>query len=142
MMIAAQGPTSWSLDVSRQPNEKPEAPRRTGAYVAFGIAGVSVATGTITGILALNAASAVKADCTPIPGSEELRCGERGANAAKRGKTTSTISTVAFGTAIAAGATGVILLLTSKPDDTKKATVRFVPMASGDTAGGMLVGTM
>lgn len=139
--VGTTSTTSWALDVS-QPVEKPEGPSHTGAFVAFGIGGAGVAIGTVTGILALNAASVVKADCTPAAGTEELRCGARGADAAKRGKTTSTISTVAFGTAIAAGATGVILLLTGKPADTKKGNVRFVPMATDQAAGGFIVGTM
>ena len=140
--------TSWTLDTrAAEKAEKADSGRRTASYVAFGVAGAGIAVGTVSGIIALNAASAVKSDCTPIEGTSQLRCGERGADAAKRGKTTSAISTVGFGTAIAAGATGLVLFLTSSPSAPaasaeKKTGFSVLPMAGTDIAGATIIGRM
>lgn len=72
-------------------------PSRTFAYVAGGIGVAGLVTGTITGLVTMNAASAYKDHC------HFGKCDPEGLSAASTGRTTSVVSPIAF----AVGAVGI-----------------------------------
>jgi hypothetical protein len=95
----------------------PDSAGRTRGYVALGVAGVSGAVGTVTGILAITR----KPDC---PGNS-CRADQRDdADASER---FGNIATVSFAVGIAAGAYGLWELLSSAPapSDTRQAGVHI-----------------
>ncbi|HEX2677875.1 MAG TPA: hypothetical protein VHM19_14580 [Polyangiales bacterium] len=81
------------------------SPRRSAAYVLFGVSGAMLITGAVTGVLALGRASVVNDEC------EGSKCSTRGLRAASAGKALFTMSMVGLGTALATGGTGLYLWL-------------------------------
>jgi hypothetical protein len=103
--------------LERETNLK-EKRNRTLAYVAFGVSGVSLATGAAAGILWLKARRDVKADCGALTCDAQSDSEDSRFTADKRRYDTfGTISGIGFVAGIAGAATGAALLLIEpKPD--------------------------
>jgi hypothetical protein len=82
------------------PSKKSNVP----AYVAFGVGGVGLITGAVTGIMALSKEGSLECPNNHCPPSEhdELDSAE----------TLATVSTISFGVGLAGAAVGVVLLMT------------------------------
>jgi hypothetical protein len=101
--------------------------RRTLALVAAGVGVAGLATGAVTGLFAIDAASTYKTHC------ENGVCDPDGMDAASTGRTMSVVSPVAFGVgAIGAIASGYLFLSEPKP---ARPAVGIVPTASPQGAG-------
>jgi hypothetical protein len=112
---ASSSPSSSSASSSSAP--EPQGPSRGPAYAAFGVGTVGIGVGAVAGLVAMNAASTVKDSCPGghCPTSDGL-------DAASRGRTMATVSTIGFGIGIAGAAIGTYLLL-STPNATTTATI-------------------
>jgi hypothetical protein len=97
--------------------------RTIGIFTAGGVGIAGLATGAITGGLALGKKSIVDEHC------EETRCDHEGKLAADSGKTLSIVSTVGFGVGIAGVATATILWLVGPSD--KKANQAKLAIQAG-----------
>jgi hypothetical protein len=85
----------------------PPPPSKVPAYVAFGGGGVGLLVGAVSGGLALETASDVRAVCGPGPNCPHP--GER--SAASAAKTEAWVSNAGFFVAIAGAVTGTVLLM-------------------------------
>jgi hypothetical protein len=91
-------------DVASASDSSPTA-RRWG-WISLATGSVALATGAVTGILAIHASNVVKSEC-----DARHACSQAGLDANAAGPTYTTISTVAFGLAAAAGGVGTYLLI-------------------------------
>lgn len=113
------------------PAAAPSGPNRTPAYIAFGLGGVGLLVGGITGIVAMSKESSLECPDHHCPPSQHDKLDSANAMA--------TLSTVGFGVGIAGAAIGTVLLLTTgksqaeTPPATAKWTAR--PFVSGHVAG-------
>jgi hypothetical protein len=99
--VAAGAPAAPPPDVAPVPAQPSGHGQRTLGFVLGGVGVAGLATGAVTGLLALDRASTVKAHC---PG---LACDPQGLSAASQGQwlaSTSTIAFIAGGVLVAAGA--------------------------------------
>jgi hypothetical protein len=106
------------------PAEAPEAatrPSRAPAYAALGIGAAGIAVGTVTGLMALSAASSVKSECPDKQCSPQTL--QAGQDDGQRAKTMSLVSTIGFGVGIAGAAIGTYLLLKPSPSTSVTPTV-------------------
>lgn len=87
------------------------APDYTLAYVGFGVAGVGVAAGTVTGILAYSRFGRATDHCDEVA----KECGPAGRDDLAASKTWGLLSTVGFGVGAAGAALGGYGLMTAKP---------------------------
>jgi hypothetical protein len=95
--------------------------------IGFGVAGVGLAVGAITGIITLSTASTVKDSCKP-----DGRCPASAQSDLDSAKTTGTISTIGFAVGLAGAAVGVIGIIISKPStETPRTGFRIVPTIDG-----------
>lgn len=85
------------------------APDYTLAYFGFGVAGVGVAAGTITGIVAYARFENAKEDCDQVA----KECGPAGRDDLAEAKSWALLSTVGFGVGVAGLAVGTYGLMTS-----------------------------
>lgn len=92
----------------------------TGVWVTTAIAGVGLVTGTVFGFLALSAQSDFDSNPT--------------ADAADRGETFALVADLAFGVAIAAGVTAIVLYATDRPAAEAEGDVDAEPTARRDQA--------
>jgi hypothetical protein len=112
----------------------PPAPgrgRRTVGFVLGGIGVAGLATGAVTGLLALNRASTVKSHCP------DLACDPQGLSAASQGQwlaPTSTVAFVAGGVLVAAGAYFVFF------GGGHSSSVALAPAIGPQTGGALLRG--
>jgi len=112
--------------------EEPRSTGRTSAlvYVGFGGAAIGVALGTVTGIIALGAASTAKEQCP------RGVCTDASArDDAESGKTLGTVSTIAFIAGGAFAAVGLYGLVWGTPKSSASVAVSFAP------GGGLVRGT-
>lgn len=86
----------------------PSRPLRPLGVVALGVGAAAIATGAITGVLALGRASVIQdqSHC-----DDELRCDQEGVDAAGEGSTLATVSTIGFVVGGVAAVAGVVMLL-------------------------------
>jgi hypothetical protein len=84
-------------------------PKRTWAWVSAGVAVTGLATGAITGLMTISAASTYKDHCT------DGECDQDGLDAASTGRTTRWVSPIGFGIGIAAGIVSAWLFVSSSP---------------------------
>lgn len=111
------------------PVTRESEPDRTLAYVAFGAGGVGLATGIVTGILALSTRSDILAGCpdlkcSPTNDAEYARYEDD----RSRYRLLGTVSGVGFGVAIAGAATGIALLLTEGDGASSTEQARITPI--------------
>lgn len=102
-------------------------PNRTAAYVAFGVGGAGLLTGTITGILAMTKEGSLECPDNHCPPAEH--------DALDSAKTLATISTIGFGVGLAGAATGVVLWMTGSKAEASVGSVRARPWIAGHTMG-------
>jgi hypothetical protein len=88
------------------PAREPSDRWRALTFGALGIGGIGIATGTITGIMAINAADTYKEHC--VNGA----CDPEGLSAAETGRTVSVVSPIAFAVGAAFAALGAALFFT------------------------------
>jgi hypothetical protein len=114
------------------PPETPAAGRQWSpwVYAGFGLAGVGVVVGSVTGGLAISKGSSVAGQC------EGLRCPTSVDGDLQSGRTLATVSTVSF-IAAGVGAVGgvVALLLSPRGEKTAQTGVSVAPWASIGSAG-------
>ncbi len=84
-------------------------PRRTLAYVAFGVGVVGLGVGTYTGLVALHHKSDLSSACHP-------ECPQSSADELSSWRTNRTVSWVSYGVGVAAAGAGILLLTLGKPD--------------------------
>jgi hypothetical protein len=101
-------------------------PRRTGAWVSFGVGAVGLATGIGAGIVATNAHAEAERECS---GDVCVR-GSAGDAAAQRFRDFRVVSTLGYAVGAAGAGAGITLLLLAKRDDR-------VIVALRPTLGGM-----
>jgi hypothetical protein len=115
-------PPAAATDAAYRPRQKSET-RRILSYVAFGVGGVGLVTGGITGSLALRKRSDLKSDCI---GS---RCPSSSQKKIDRYHTYGTISGIGLGLGIAGLGAGLVLLLTEpKAEETGGAGFQVRPL--------------
>jgi hypothetical protein len=122
------GPT---LDVDTKQTGRSRSPLGVG-LIAVGAAGI--ATGLATGALALSAKKTVEDGCDVTKA-----CTQEALDAADRGRTAATISTIAFGVGLAGTAAGLFVLLSGKADARAPAAVRRAPVEAAVLPGGAFV---
>jgi hypothetical protein len=83
------------------------SPLRTLGWISVGTGSAALVIGAVTGLLVLDAKNDVARECDAA-----RACSQEGLDALQSGPTYSTVSTISFVTAAAAGAIGVYLLLT------------------------------
>jgi hypothetical protein len=116
--------------VSPQPRPAPATSPLV--WIGFGIAGVGIATGAVTGAMSLSKASSVKDQC------DDTRCPRTVQSDLDSGKTLGTVSTIAFGVGIVGLAIGVVGLVSGgrSTEAPKAASKSFVtPYFGGLSAG-------
>jgi hypothetical protein len=122
-----------------QPHDEPVAARAAGgglptyAWVGFGVAGVGVAVGTVTGLMSLGAASDAKKLCT---GNACLPAAQSKIDSSI---TFANISNVGFAAGIVGAAIGVVGWLTHRSPEAAPPHARIEPWVGRD--GGGLRGT-
>ena len=121
---AGAPPTTKAIDHPPPPAPAPGAHtgRPVYGYVLLGAGAVGLATGAITGILALSRAGTVKDHCGP----DYATCDAASADAAKEGKTFATVSTVGFIAGAALAGAGLYFLLTA-PTSSKGTALTLSP---------------
>ena len=87
--------------------DRAKKPSPVPIFVAAGIGVVAVGIGAVTGLLAAGKKDTIDQHCI------DTRCDTTGKQAADDAKSLATISTIAFGVGIAAGATAIVLVLLS-----------------------------
>lgn len=88
-------------------------------FVALGIGAAGLALGSVSGLLAFDATSDVRAHC-----DGDLRCDPQGLDAGSRARSWSTVSTVAFAVGLAGVAVGAYFLIVAPhPSDVSAPTV-------------------
>jgi hypothetical protein len=92
--------------------------RRTLGVALLGIGTAGLVTGAVTGAIALAAKKTVDSGC-----DSDKRCSSEALDAADRGRTASTISTIAFSAGVVGTVAGVYFLLT-RGSDAKSAALR------------------
>ena len=97
---ASPAPSSWH----------PPAPDRTAAYVAFGVGGAGLVTGTVAGVLALGAASKAHDGCP-----NQVCTSQEGVDAAGRARTLGLVSTIGLGVGVVGVAAGTYLWIKASP---------------------------
>ena len=120
-------PALAGVPVETPVSPPPEAPkqtglsgRRIGAFAAFGVGGVGLVMGAITGGLALGKKSTVDQNCGI--GGDPTACNHTGATAADGLKTLGTVSTVGFVLAGVGVGAGLALFFTEPKPQTATAT--------------------
>jgi hypothetical protein len=115
--------------------EKPathDTARKATILAGFGTAAVSVAVGSISGILTLSRAGSLKDACTP-----DGRCPATSQSDLDSASTLGTVSTVMFGVALVGVAVGTATYVLWKPNpsavasDSRPGGVRILPCATG-----------
>ncbi len=106
-------------------------PRRALAFVTGGLGIAGIATGAVTGIIAINAASTYKDHCT------DGICDPEGLDAAATGRSVRIVSPVAFAVGAAFGAASVYLFLTSR----NRSSARIAPVVTPFGGGLGVLGT-
>jgi hypothetical protein len=128
---ASGAPVASAPDVAPAPAQPSGGVRRTLGFVLGGVGVAGLATGAVTGLLALDRASTVKAHC---PG---LACDPQGLSAASQGQWLASTSTVAFiagGVLVAAGAYFVFF------GGSRSSSVAIAPAVGPQTGGAILQG--
>jgi hypothetical protein len=97
------------------------------------LGGAGIATGLVTGAVALSAKNTVQNGCDPLK-----NCTDEAVEAADRGKTAANISTVAFTVGLVGTAAGVFVLLLNKGDGKTAAPAR-PPVEATLVPGGAFV---
>lgn len=133
-----------TLDVSKEEKKKVEAPPppppppppeksaflRPMPLVGFGLAGVGLLAGSITGAMTLSKASAIKGDC------DGDRCPRSKSDDISSAKTLGLVSTISFAVAGVGAAVGVVgLLMKPSPPKEDAAKVRVSPWIGLGSAG-------
>ncbi len=126
----AKEPTAKKTNVIA-PSSAPDGDIPTTAYVAGGVGVVGVAVSAITGVMALSKKSAMKDHC-----NERVECDAEGLDAARAGRTLSSVSTVAFAVGAVGLGVGGYLALTSGPKATG-VSVRATPGGAALGWGGV-----
>jgi len=101
---------------------------RTLAYIVGGIGLVGLATGGVTGGLALSKKKTIDDHCV------ETRCDHEGKQAADSAKTFALISTIGFAVGAAGLAASAVLLITA-PSSSEKGVARIGPKSGSRTSG-------
>lgn len=114
-------------------DEPGRRPSRTWVYIATGIGLAGIATGTVTGIVAISSKSDIDANCP------NHLCNADGQRALQTGRTASLISTIAFPVGAAGLGTAALLLLLS-PSKTESAGIRPSVMTANGGAGLLVEG--
>jgi hypothetical protein len=96
----AVAPSSW----------RPPAPDRTAAFVAFGVGGAGLVTGTVAGVLALGAAGTAHDGCP-----NQVCTSQEGVDAASRAKTLGLVSTLGLGVGVLGVAAGAFFWVKASP---------------------------
>ncbi|MGA3119275.1 MAG: hypothetical protein ABSF69_00770 [Polyangiaceae bacterium] len=109
-----------------------QSPNRVPAYVMFGVGGAGVVVGTLFGILALGAKSSLDTACDANRVCPTSSQGDINAY-----KTDPLVSTVGFGTGVAALAIGTILLITAHSEAAPKTAHFEVRPWAGPGSGGI-----
>jgi hypothetical protein len=125
----AAAPVATTPAPAEPPAEAPAArgPDRTAAYIAFGIGGAGLVTGTITGILAMTKEGSLECPDNQCPPAEH--------DALDSARTLATISTIGFGVGLAGAATGVVLWMTAGKAEASVGSVRARPWISERAMG-------
>ncbi len=121
------GPVSVSPSTPSHPKATADVGVRStsgGGRSALGISllvlgGAGIATGAVTGAVALSAKNTVDNGCNPLK-----ICSDEAVAAGDRGKTAANISTVAFTVGLVSTAAGIFVLLLNKGDSKSAAAVR------------------
>jgi hypothetical protein len=113
----------------------PGSSGRTWAYVAGGVGVVGIATGAITGLLAMADKSTVDANCP------NHLCNAEGERALGAGRTTSLVSTIAFPVGAAGLGAAAVLFLVSSPKSAASgaAAPSLRPSVAAGTGGASFV---
>jgi hypothetical protein len=98
-------------------------------YLAGAVGGAGLATGTVTGLLALNQKSIVKDNC------QGTDCNATGKTAADTGKTEALASTVGFGVGIAGLAAMIVIHFTDAGGSTRSGEVGTRPGVTSVAVG-------
>lgn len=96
------------------PVRRASRPWRPIGIAALGVGAAALATGAVTGILALGRASVIE---DPDHCDADLRCDQEGVDAAEAGGTLATVSTIGFVAGAVAAAAGVVLILLPPAED-------------------------
>jgi hypothetical protein len=129
--LAAGPPVNPAPDVAPAPPPSAGSGLRTLGFVLGGVGVAGLATGGVTGVLALDRASTVKAHCP------SLACDPQGLSAASQGQwlaSTSTIAFIAGGVLVAAGAYFVFF------GGSRSSGVALAPALGPRTGGAVLQG--
>jgi len=97
------------------PPPPPSTSNRTPAFIAFGVAGASVVTAVVTGVIANAEYQDAKDTCSPNCSDSRL----------SKGRTLALVSTIATGVAVVGAGVGVTLWLTSSSSHTATAAPRL-----------------
>jgi hypothetical protein len=95
-------------------------PRRTGAWVSFGVGAVGMATGIAAGIVATNAHADAERECS----AGVCVRGSAGDDAAQRFRDFRVASTLGYAVGAAGAGAGIALLLMAKRDDARIVALR------------------
>jgi hypothetical protein len=125
----------WNTPGSGATEQSEPAAARSGpspllVYGGFGLAGVGVAVGTVTGIVAMGKASAVNDACRNSSNCPKSIDGDL-----STGRTMATISTVAFAAAGAGAVVGVLALVLGHKKEAAPSAAWITPWASPGGAG-------
>lgn len=128
--VTQPGTTTPGADTGASPGSM----NRTLAYVAFGVGGVGLVTGVITGIMALGKHSDLQSNpCSTAP------CNSADGSAFNSDlssyHTVSTISTIGFIVGVVGGAGGAVLLLTAPKKEAQARTFTIAPTVGLGTVG-------
>lgn len=116
--------------VHRAPPPAPESKPSTLTYVAFGVGGVGLAVGAVTGILCLGERSKLSSDCP----DGKCESGTHGDDIA-RYHLYSYTSAISLLVGVAGAGTGVALLLTKPKQDQPRATAHVAPFVGLGSVG-------
>ena len=112
-LAVAPGPALPAGPAVQTPAPPPPAgasARSIGTIAALGVGIAGVAAGTVTGLLAMDAAATYRAHCP------DAGCDEQGMSAAARGQVLTVASTASFAAGAIGLATFAVLLATGRPD--------------------------
>jgi hypothetical protein len=114
---SAARPSATTATAPGKDAQPSSSARKTLGFAVGGIGVIGLATGAVTGLIAVNRKNTVRDRCQESGG--RLLCDEEGLDAAESGSTYATISTVSFAVGAVATAAGVWLVVTSSDSSTQ-----------------------
>jgi hypothetical protein len=112
----------------------PNGGRKAATFAAFGVGFAGVFTGAVTGLLAMNEAARYRGHC------DNTGCDEDGLDAASKGRSLSTISTIGFGAGAVGLGVGAILLATAPASKSSTRAQAYAAPSISPSGGSLTVG--